>query len=85
MPSIQSSVSIQDTITAAIKAEIINDPYNVGYAGLPDDQIAILLNNPVSKTSIIGYQVQAPINRILTGVQGVANVIQPTDVTTAKK
>lgn len=84
MPSIQSA-SIQDTITAAIKAEIGNDPNNVGYSGKTDDQIALLLNNPVPRTTVVNYQDQAPINRILKGVQGVANIIQTTDVTNAKK
>jgi hypothetical protein len=78
---------IADKILALIKEEIKTDPEKRGYAGKTDAEIMVLLNSPydqeVITTSHVGKQ--SPLNRILSGISGVGNLIDAKDVKDAKQ
>ena len=78
-------MSLQDIINAKIKEEIEKDPQGVGYAGKSDKEIMDLLNNPVIKTRVVEDIQTARINVILSGIANTPNVINETDIVSAKK
>lgn len=77
-------MSLQDEILKRINEEIANDPSGVGYAGKTDDEIMLLLNNPVVKQKSIEYTETAPISRILSGLSQAPNVVEVKDVKASK-
>lgn len=67
-----------------IKAEIVNDPDNIGYAGKTNAEIATLLSSSrfISRTVIDAHP--SPLNKILRGVADGVNIISDTEVAQAK-
>lgn len=78
-------MGLQEEIYAKIKEEIANDPFSVGYAGKSDDEIKVLLNEPIRTQKIIEDVSPSPMNRILSGIADAPNVISTQDVTDSKK
>lgn len=78
-------MSLQDEIYKRIKEEISNDPQGLGYAGKTDDEIRVILNSSVVKDRVIQDVSQSPMNRIMSGLAGIDNIVVTTDVTNAKK
>ncbi len=78
-------MALQDEINKRIKEEIINDPFGIGYAGKTDDEIKMLLNSSVVKQRVVEDVGQSPMNRIMSGLAQVPNIITTTEVTDAKK
>lgn len=67
-----------------IRQEIENDPEGVGYAGKTDAEILSLLNNAVRKQKTVEDVFPSPINRILTTIPEIPNVISLTELQQAK-
>ena len=77
-------MSLQDIINQLIQDEIKNDPQGIGYEGKTDDEVMKLLNSGVQRSSTNYYTEQTPISRILNGVGNAPNIIEVTDVSSAK-
>lgn len=67
-----------------MKIEIETDPDGVGYAGKTDEEISVLLNEPVRKQRIVEDVSPAPINRILSGLAEAPNYVSKEEVSSAK-
>lgn len=66
-----------------IKKEIQNDPDNVGYAGKTIAEKIALLNNQVLKTRIVNDNQPSPLNKILSGIPQLPNIITLAEIQAA--
>src|SRR5262245_9157613 len=78
------AMAVSNEALRKIKAEILNDPQNIGYAGKTDQQVADLLNAP-QVVDVVQQQIKpAPINRVLSGVANEPNICDAADVAAAR-
>ena len=78
-------MAIKDDVLKKIKDEITLDPYGIGYAGKTDEEIVVLLNSPVQKQVVITEVYPSPMNRIMSGIEEVENIVTLEEVKDAKK
>src|SRR5262245_63950254 len=68
------AMAVSNEALRKIKAEILNDPQNIGYAGKTDQQVADLLNAPQIVSLNQQITMPCPLNRVLSGVAGQPNL-----------
>ncbi len=74
-------MSLKNEISKRIKAEINNDPYNLGYSKMTDDEIQKTLNNTFAIIVVSSSEtiMPPPINMILAGLESAPNTILDVD------
>jgi len=74
---------VNEIIKELIRAEIENDPFNRGYAGKTNQEIADLLNTPFEVEIVTKEFHVAPISRILEKTAEAPNHVEAIDVDAA--
>lgn len=73
-------MGLREEILRKIKEEIETDPTGVGYAGKTDEEIAILLSNPINRDKVITETYSSPMSRIIAGLAFAPNNAEVQDV-----
>ncbi len=77
-------MAVYDKILELIKIEIETDPTNRGYAGKKDEEIMELLTSSYTEQVISYVGRPSPLNRIMSGITGIGNLVSVKEVTDAK-